>query len=85
MGDISDDIIDDILCAPLLDEMCDGCKILECDNCPFRWIPGIRKAGGPGPCPKCGAPTILRIGKYGEFYGCSNFPKCKGNRNAKYE
>ena len=28
-------------------------------------------------CPRCQAKLILKIGQYGEFYGCSNFPKCK--------
>ncbi len=28
-------------------------------------------------CPYCKAPLVLRKGKYGEFYGCSNFPECK--------
>ncbi|GKX66222.1 NERD domain-containing protein [Inconstantimicrobium mannanitabidum] len=28
-------------------------------------------------CPKCGGKLILRKGKYGEFKGCSNFPKCR--------
>lgn len=28
-------------------------------------------------CEKCGSTLILRKGKYGEFYGCSNYPKCK--------
>ena len=27
-------------------------------------------------CPKCGAPLAKRKGKYGYFYGCSNYPKC---------
>jgi ribonuclease HI len=27
-------------------------------------------------CPECGAPMVLRTGKYGKFYGCSRFPKC---------
>ena len=27
-------------------------------------------------CPTCGAPLVLRKGKYGEFYGCGNFPTC---------
>ena len=40
----------------------------------------IRKASGPGKCPKCGKDTVKRIGKYGEFYGCSNYPNCKGSR-----
>lgn len=28
-------------------------------------------------CPYCGAELKLRNGQYGEFYGCSNYPKCK--------
>lgn len=28
-------------------------------------------------CPKCGANLILREGKYGKFYACTNFPKCR--------
>lgn len=28
-------------------------------------------------CPKCGGELIKRNGKYGEFMGCSNFPKCR--------
>ncbi len=30
-----------------------------------------------GICPKCGGRLIERRGKYGRFYGCSNYPKCK--------
>ena len=28
-------------------------------------------------CPRCGAPLLIRLGKYGKFYACSKFPKCK--------
>ena len=28
-------------------------------------------------CPKCGAPLVIRLGRYGKFYACSKFPKCK--------
>jgi len=28
-------------------------------------------------CPKCGAPLVMRLGKFGQFYACSQFPKCK--------
>lgn len=36
-------------------------------------------------CPKCGADLVLRTAKKtGEqFYGCSNFPKCRYTRNLK--
>ena len=28
-------------------------------------------------CPECGSPVNLKEGKYGSFYGCSKFPKCR--------
>ena len=28
-------------------------------------------------CPYCKKPLVLRKGKYGEFYGCPNYPKCR--------
>ena len=28
-------------------------------------------------CPWCGSKLVQRKGKYGEFYGCSAYPKCK--------
>ena len=31
-------------------------------------------------CPKCGSPMLRRTGKYGEFYGCSTYPWCRGTR-----
>ena len=30
-----------------------------------------------GRCPRCGGKLVVRSGKYGKFYGCSNYPKCK--------
>lgn len=30
-----------------------------------------------GICPRCGGDLVLRTGKYGNFYGCSNYPNCK--------
>ncbi|MDT4761144.1 NERD domain-containing protein [Sphaerochaeta sp. PS] len=28
-------------------------------------------------CPRCNGDLIVRHGRYGEFYGCSNYPKCR--------
>jgi len=28
-------------------------------------------------CPECGGKLIKRKGKYGEFMGCNNYPKCR--------
>lgn len=30
-----------------------------------------------GICPRCGGQLVLRTGKFGRFYGCSNYPICK--------
>lgn len=29
-----------------------------------------------GRCPRCGGHLVVRRGKYGKFYGCTNYPKC---------
>jgi len=28
-------------------------------------------------CPKCGKPIIIKMGRFGKFYACSNFPECR--------
>ncbi len=30
-----------------------------------------------GICPRCGGQLVERTGKYGGFFGCENYPKCK--------
>lgn len=30
-----------------------------------------------GFCPRCGGKLVLRNGKYGKFYGCNNYPRCR--------
>lgn len=30
-----------------------------------------------GRCPQCGGRLILRTGNHGQFYGCSNYPRCR--------
>lgn len=34
-------------------------------------------------CPRCGGKLVLRNGKYGDFYGCENYPKCKFIKKVK--
>ena len=36
-----------------------------------------------GRCPRCGGELKLRNGKYGAFYGCSNYPNCKFTHSIK--
>lgn len=32
-------------------------------------------------CPKCGGELMKRNGKFGPFYGCSNYPECRYTKN----
>ncbi|MCL5095648.1 MAG: type I DNA topoisomerase [Patescibacteria group bacterium] len=32
-------------------------------------------------CEKCGAPLVIRLGKFGKFLACSKFPECKFTKN----
>ncbi len=34
-------------------------------------------------CPLCNNKMILRLGRYGKFFGCTRFPYCKGTRQYK--
>lgn len=34
-----------------------------------------------GICPRCGGTLVQRNGKYGQFYGCSNYPRCRFTTN----
>jgi DNA topoisomerase-1 len=36
-------------------------------------------------CDKCGAPMIIKTGRYGKFLACSAFPKCKNIKSLKKE
>jgi len=36
-------------------------------------------------CPKCGAPLIERLGRFGRFYACSKFPECKHTESVEEE
>lgn len=33
-------------------------------------------------CPQCGGVLVKRKGRYGEFLGCSSFPRCRYTRNS---
>lgn len=32
-------------------------------------------------CPECGKPLVIRLGRFGKFYGCSGFPVCTYKRS----
>jgi DNA topoisomerase I len=31
-------------------------------------------------CPKCEGPMMIKLGRYGKFLSCANYPECKGTR-----
>lgn len=31
-------------------------------------------------CDECGHPMVIKLGKYGKFYACSNFPECRNTK-----
>lgn len=33
-------------------------------------------------CPECSGEMISRTGKFGVFWGCKNYPECKGTRDS---
>ena len=33
-------------------------------------------------CPRCGGELVKRNGKFGAFFGCSNYPSCRYTKNA---
>jgi DNA topoisomerase-1 len=35
------------------------------------------------PCPNCGKPTVRKQGRFGPFYGCQDYPDCKGIVNVE--
>jgi len=35
-------------------------------------------------CAECGKPMLLRSGRFGRFFGCVDYPKCKGIRNVQH-
>lgn len=36
-------------------------------------------------CGECGKPMELRNSQYGKFYGCTDFPNCRGTHGAHQE
>ncbi|MFA5029707.1 MAG: type I DNA topoisomerase [Patescibacteria group bacterium] len=34
-------------------------------------------------CEKCGSPMVIKLGRYGKFLACSNYPKCKNTKKLK--
>jgi DNA topoisomerase-1 len=50
-------------------------------------MPNVKREGVPTEevCPQCGAPLVLRFGRYGAFFACSRYPECDYTRNPEPE
>lgn len=46
-----------------------------------RYIEYKNNIANVGECPRCKGKLILRNGRNGKFYGCSNYPKCRYTKN----
>jgi len=42
-----------------------------------RTLQKIKKKDKTKVCPECGSEMVLREGKFGKFYGCTDYPECK--------
>ena len=51
----------------------------------FKLIKYIKIANKNNTCPQCGSLLIEKNGKFGKFYGCSNYPKCNFTKNIRNE
>lgn len=62
---------------------CKNTQSVELDG--DKIVPKNGRAIVPGQfCPDCGAGMIKRDGKFGPFYSCSEYPKCKGTRKIPF-
>jgi ssDNA-binding Zn-finger/Zn-ribbon topoisomerase 1 len=73
MGEMADFALDQIMD---IDEQYDS---KQSSRNPFV---NKRKSRGLGDCPVCQGAMHLCDGPYGPFWGCNNFPNCKGRRGS---
>ena len=63
---------------------CKNTVRIDKNNSPISTQPAEVKETGLV-CEKCGSPMVIRSGAYGNFYACSNYPKCKNTLPIKNE
>lgn len=54
-------------------------------NVGVRLTSNATKKAAPTNCPKCEGQLTLKAGRYGKFYGCSNYPDCQYTEKVKDE
>ncbi len=66
-----------------LQTLCHRCNTLKADTVERGAVnPRSRQQSKSIECPQCGATLVFKKGKYGNFYGCPNYPKCKFTQKA---
>ena len=58
-------------------ELVDGFALIKYIHLAKKDIEPGATANAPQVCPECGGRMVERNGKFGTFYGCSNYPKCR--------
>lgn len=56
------------------------CKNTKPLKSPTQAVDEIKVETADFKCELCGADMVLRQGKFGDFYACSNYPKCKNTK-----
>ena len=51
------------------------------DTAKAEHVEQVQKVSSGEVCPRCGGELVRRKGRYGEFLGCKNYPRCKYTRN----
>ena len=60
-----------------------GLAFARSPELPAAEVPLRAEVQAPAPsCPRCGSAMVQRHSKYGQFWGCSGFPGCRGTRQA---
>jgi DNA topoisomerase-1 len=62
---------------------CKNTKPLDASGKPVEKKEAVAVEGAT--CPDCGAGVVLRKGRFGEFYACENYPKCKYTKQLSKE
>jgi hypothetical protein len=57
-----------------------GAHLKKCPACAPKPLPITALAAVPL-CPKCSVPMKLRSGRYGQFWGCTRYPRCRSTRS----
>lgn len=49
----------------------------------FERLAGLAADGKAETCPRCGGELVKRKGRFGAFFGCSNYPGCRYTKNIR--